>query len=86
MAGTSNPSNLSLHVSAAKIKGIRMIRWHAELYLGNIRRTCPVYADAIYTSTDKQTVISGIMQYVLTMVEPDEDFKIIVKSVSIKEQ
>ena len=62
-----------------------MKRWHAELYIGK-QRTCPTYADAIYTSTDKQTAISGIMQYALTMVEPDEDFKIVVKSVLIKEQ
>ena len=62
-----------------------MIRWHAELYIGNIRRACPIYADAVYTSTDKQTAISGIMQYALTMVGPDEEFKIVVKSVLIKE-
>ena len=57
-----------------------MIRWHAELYIG---KHCPVYADAIYTSTDKQTAVSGIMQYVLTMIEPDEEFKVVVKKVEI---
>lgn len=63
-----------------------MIRWHAELYIGK-QRNCPVYADAIYTSTDKQTAVSVIMQYVLTMIEPDKEFKIVVKKVeNIKEQ
>lgn len=59
-----------------------MKRWHAELYIGK-QRTCPVYADAIYTSADKQTAVSGIMQYVLTMIERDEEFKVVVKKVEI---
>lgn len=59
-----------------------MIRWHAELHIGK-ERTCPTVPDAIFSSINKDKAISGILSYIVTMVEPDEPFKIIVKSVEI---
>lgn len=59
-----------------------MIRWHAELHIG-IERTCPTVPDAIFSSIDKNEAISGILPYIATMVEPNEPFKIVVKSVEI---
>jgi hypothetical protein len=61
-----------------------MIRWHAELHIGK-ERTCPTVSDAIYSSINKDEAISGILQYIATMVEPDEPFKIVVKPINIKE-
>lgn len=59
-----------------------MIRWQAELHIGT-ERTCPTVPDAIYLSEDKNKAVSGILPYIATMVEPDEPFKIVVKSVEI---
>ena len=59
-----------------------MIRWHAELHIGT-ERTCATVPDAIFSSIDKNEAISGILPYIATMVEPNEPFKIVVKSVEI---
>lgn len=59
-----------------------MIRWHAELHIG-IEKTCATVPDAIFSSVDKNKAISGILPYIATMVEPNESFKIVVKSVEI---
>lgn len=59
-----------------------MIRWHAELHIGR-ERTCPSVPDAIFSSINRDEAISGILPYIATMVEPDEPFKIVVKSVEI---
>ncbi len=55
-----------------------MKRWHAELRIGR-KRTCNTVADAIYSNTNKEQAINGIMQYIITMVEPEEEFEIRVK-------
>lgn len=60
-----------------------MIRWHAELHIGK-ERTCNTVPDAMFSSENKNEAISGILPYVATMVEPDEPFKIVVKSVEIQ--
>ena len=50
-----------------------MIRWHAELYIGRVRRALPV-PDAIFSSADKDKAIGGILPYIATMVEPNDEF------------
>lgn len=61
-----------------------MIRWHAELHIGK-ERTCPTVPDAVFSSADKNQAIGGILPYIMTMVQPDEPFKIVVKPVSVEE-
>lgn len=44
-----------------------MIRWHAELHIGRLR-TQQTVPDAVFSSTNKDEAIGGILPYIATMV------------------
>lgn len=56
------------------------MKWKAELHIGG-KRTCQTVPDAYVESENKLEACSMIMQYVLTMVNTDEDFRIEVSKI-----